>query len=42
MFRQLQKEIQLPWSTFQVDAWVQGQRHVKDFEMVDLGASLIN
>lgn len=29
MFRQLRKEIQLPWSTYQVDEWVQ-----RGFEMV--------
>ncbi len=40
MFRQLQKEVRLPWKKFQVEEWTQAGRRVKDFEQAarDLGA----
>ena len=40
MFRQLQREVRLPWKDFQVEEWSQAGRRVKDFEQVarELGA----
>ena len=40
MFRHLQREIRLPWKSFQVEEWSQQGRRVKDFEQVarELGA----
>lgn len=40
MFRQLQKEVSLPWKEFRVEEWAQSGRRVKDFEHAarELGA----